>query len=227
MRTSPSNFVDKIGKQVLSFPGEERKCTWLNFPRTTWVLTSWSIPCFHFSASNLKTRIGKIKQDRKIFIVPLNLVLKYGRKTWPIISGEMVPFSHHKEVQSSLPMGQPAANSRLLQRSHANAECPSAFSYKYSMSRVLFGNHICVCICTYMCMHIYTFFFLLQLLLQHREVPGLGVKSELPLQPTPQSQQCEIQATSAIYATACSNTRSLTHWVKDQTRIFMDTMLGS
>ena len=35
-------------------------------------------------------------------------------------------------------------------------------------------------------------------------------------QPTlqPQSQQCQIQATSGIYTTACSNTGSLTYWTR-------------
>ena len=32
--------------------------------------------------------------------------------------------------------------------------------------------------------------------------------------PTPQPQQCQIQATSATYTTAHSNTESLTHWAK-------------
>ena len=32
--------------------------------------------------------------------------------------------------------------------------------------------------------------------------------------PTPQPQQCQIGATSATWATACSNTGSLTHWAR-------------
>ena len=44
--------------------------------------------------------------------------------------------------------------------------------------------------------------------LVHMEVPGLGVESEL--QP-PEPQQHRIQAASATYTTAHSNTRSLTH----------------
>ena len=48
----------------------------------------------------------------------------------------------------------------------------------------------------------------------HMEVPRLGVESELQLQPTLQPWQHWIQAASVTYATACSNTRSLTHWVR-------------
>ena len=59
------------------------------------------------------------------------------------------------------------------------------------------------------------FFFLVRLHLQHMEVPELGVKSRMELQQsTPQPQQHWIWATSMTYATACSNARSLTHWVR-------------
>ena len=59
-------------------------------------------------------------------------------------------------------------------------------------------------------------FFFLGPHLQHREVPRLGVESELQLlayttaiaTPTPDL------TTSAIYTTAYSSTRYLTHWVK-------------
>ena len=44
--------------------------------------------------------------------------------------------------------------------------------------------------------------------------PGSGVELELHLQPTPQPQQHWIRATSATYATAWGNTRSLTHWLR-------------
>ena len=44
----------------------------------------------------------------------------------------------------------------------------------------------------------------------HMEVPGLGSTRSCSCWPTP--QQCWIQATSAIYAAACGNTASLTHW---------------
>ena len=56
------------------------------------------------------------------------------------------------------------------------------------------------------------FSFILMLYLQHMEVSSLGVRWELQLPPTPQQHQ--IRATSANYATACGNARSLTHWVK-------------
>ena len=46
------------------------------------------------------------------------------------------------------------------------------------------------------------------------EFPRLGVELELQLRPTPQPQQCWIWAASATYAAACSNTGSLTHWVR-------------
>ena len=58
------------------------------------------------------------------------------------------------------------------------------------------------------------FFFLFMLHLQHREVPGPGVESKLQLGPVPQPWQHWIQAASVIIATACSNARSLTQWVR-------------
>ena len=48
----------------------------------------------------------------------------------------------------------------------------------------------------------------------HMEVPKLGVKSELQLQPTPQPQRCGIRAVSVTYTTALGNAGSLTHWVR-------------
>ena len=55
------------------------------------------------------------------------------------------------------------------------------------------------------------FFFFLQPHLQHLEVPRLGDKSELQLQPIPQPQQQWIQATSVTYTEAHGNTISSTH----------------
>ena len=54
-------------------------------------------------------------------------------------------------------------------------------------------------------------FFFSWLHLQHMEVQGPGVKSELHLGPPPQPQQHQIQATSVTYAIAYNNTGSLTH----------------
>ena len=51
-------------------------------------------------------------------------------------------------------------------------------------------------------------------IIRNSEVPGLRVKSELQLQPMPQLQQHQMGATSATYSAACSNARSLTHWVR-------------
>ena len=48
--------------------------------------------------------------------------------------------------------------------------------------------------------------------LLHMDVPRLGVKSAL--QPTPDSQQPQIRATSTTYTTAHGNTGSLIHWVR-------------
>ena len=48
------------------------------------------------------------------------------------------------------------------------------------------------------------FFFFLGLHLQHMEVPGIGVESELQLPATPWPQQCGIQAISA----------ALNHWAR-------------
>ena len=56
------------------------------------------------------------------------------------------------------------------------------------------------------------FFFFLQLHLRHMEVPVPRAESELQLRATPQQHQ--IQAATVTYGTACSNTRSLTHWVR-------------
>ena len=50
--------------------------------------------------------------------------------------------------------------------------------------------------------------------LQHMEVPRLGVDWSCRCWPTPEPQKCGIQATSATYATAFGNARSLTHWAR-------------
>ena len=55
-------------------------------------------------------------------------------------------------------------------------------------------------------------FFFLKPHLQHMEVPGPGVKSELHLQSIPQPQQHWIWATSVTHAEACSNAGSLSYW---------------
>ena len=44
--------------------------------------------------------------------------------------------------------------------------------------------------------------------------PGQGSNWSCSGQPMPQPQQCQIQATSATYASFCSNARSLTHWTR-------------
>ena len=59
--------------------------------------------------------------------------------------------------------------------------------------------------------YLFTLFFL-QPHPWHMGVPGLGVQLELQLRLTPQPQQHQIQASSATYAAACSNVRSLTQW---------------
>ena len=46
------------------------------------------------------------------------------------------------------------------------------------------------------------------------EVPRLGVELEMQLRSTPQPWQHQIWAVPANYAAACSNTGSLTHWVR-------------
>ena len=48
--------------------------------------------------------------------------------------------------------------------------------------------------------------------LWHMEILRSGVKSELKLQPMPQPQKCQIQASSVTYTAACSITGSLTQW---------------
>ena len=58
------------------------------------------------------------------------------------------------------------------------------------------------------------FFLFLWLHLWHMEFSKPGIKSELQLAPTPQTWLHRIQSTCATCATACSNTRSLTHWTK-------------
>ena len=59
-------------------------------------------------------------------------------------------------------------------------------------------------------LYIYIFFLLLGLNMWHIEVPGPGAKCRL----IPQQQQHWIWASSATYTTACSNTISLTHWLR-------------
>ena len=61
------------------------------------------------------------------------------------------------------------------------------------------------------CMDFVFSFSFLRLHLWHREIPRLGVESELQLEPVLQPQQHQIGAASAIYAIAYGNTRSLTH----------------
>ena len=56
-----------------------------------------------------------------------------------------------------------------------------------------------------------SFFFLLGPHPRHIEVPRLGVELGCSCQPTPQPQQCRIQAASVTYTTAHGNTESLTH----------------
>ena len=59
---------------------------------------------------------------------------------------------------------------------------------------------------------IFFLFFFSRLHLQHMEVPRQGIKSDSAAATgLHQSQQCHIRATSVTYATACSNTGSLTH----------------
>ena len=60
----------------------------------------------------------------------------------------------------------------------------------------------------------FLFFVFLELYSQHKEVPRLGVKLELQLQPTPQPQQWRIGATSAAYTTVQGNAGSLAHCLK-------------
>ena len=63
---------------------------------------------------------------------------------------------------------------------------------------------------------LYIFFFKIFFLfsglhLWHIEVPRLGVEAEIQLLAYAQPQQHQIQAAFVTYATACSNTGSLTH----------------
>ena len=69
------------------------------------------------------------------------------------------------------------------------------------------GNHL---ICFY-------FFFFLELHLWHMDVPRLGVKLELQLEP----MQLEIQAASATYAAACSNAGYLTAGPQQELLFFL------
>ena len=71
-----------------------------------------------------------------------------------------------------------------------------------------------------MCSYIHLillFYFVLLFLgpdLWHMDVPRLGVKLELQLQPAPQTQQHQIWAISAAHTAACSRAGSLTHWAR-------------
>ena len=64
------------------------------------------------------------------------------------------------------------------------------------------------------------FFFFKGWHVQHKEVPRLGIESELQL-----TQQCQIQAASATYTTAHSNTGSLTHWMGSGTELVSSGIL--
>ena len=57
-------------------------------------------------------------------------------------------------------------------------------------------------------------FFFLGLHLRHADIPRLQVESKLQLQTYAIATRHWIQAASVIYATAGSNARSLTHWVR-------------
>ena len=57
-------------------------------------------------------------------------------------------------------------------------------------------------------------FCILVLHLQHMEFPWLGSNPSYNCWPTPQPQQCEIQATFVTYTTVHGNTESLTHWAR-------------
>ena len=61
--------------------------------------------------------------------------------------------------------------------------------------------------------------------LQHREIPRLGVESELALLSTLQPQQCQIQATSVAHTRAQGNAGFLNplHKARDQTHVLMDS----
>ena len=60
------------------------------------------------------------------------------------------------------------------------------------------------------------FFFFLRPTCSTRKFPGYGLNWSCSCWPTPQPQQPQIQATSVIYATACSNARSLTYQVRSE-----------
>ena len=69
-------------------------------------------------------------------------------------------------------------------------------------------------ICMYVCVYTHVLLFCFRPHLQHMEVSGPGVKSELQLWSLPQPPQQQIWAASVIYAAACGNARSLTHWAR-------------
>ena len=58
------------------------------------------------------------------------------------------------------------------------------------------------------------FFLLFRAILVARGGSQARVESKLCCQPTPQPQQCRIQAGSVTYTTTHSNTGSLTHWAR-------------
>ena len=64
------------------------------------------------------------------------------------------------------------------------------------------------------CIFFFFFFFCLEPHLWYVEVPGLGGKSQLQVRATPQPQQHQNWTTSAPHTAACSNARSLNHWVR-------------
>ena len=57
-------------------------------------------------------------------------------------------------------------------------------------------------------------YFFLGLNLWQMKFSRLGVELDLKMGSVPQPKQCQIWVTSTTYATACSNARSLNHWVR-------------
>ena len=83
-------------------------------------------------------------------------------------------------------------------------------------------------ILNYIHIFIYLFIYFFFFFSFYSSTCGLGVKSELQLQPPSQTQQHQIWATPAPYAAACGNSRSLTFWARPgiKTCVLTETMLG-
>ena len=67
--------------------------------------------------------------------------------------------------------------------------------------------------------------YIMALPIQHVEVPGLGIKSELQLKPIPQPWQCQMLLLKSNLSHHRNNARSLTHCTTVGTPVIFDALV--